>query len=150
MRFKKIYIENYKNLKDFEIVFDEEEFMDIFVGRNGSGKSNLIEAIVKIFRNIYGGKESPQSNFNYKISYEIEGKATIIEWRDGLFYIDESRTGKKQIGNVTLPENVIVYYSGHNETVVNAVKDSEESFRKKIKTGSSSSGVEFAPVVEPR
>ncbi|MCE0734373.1 AAA family ATPase [Halomonas sp. G15] len=143
MRFKRIYIENYKNLKDFSIDFYDPEYIDIFVGKNGSGKSNLIEAIVEIFRNIYGNKEALEVGFNYKISYEIEGKETSIEWRDGLFYIDESSAGKKQVGSVDLPENVIVYYSGHNETIVNAVKDSEESFRKKIKSATSTDSRKF-------
>jgi AAA15 family ATPase/GTPase len=37
-------------MKDFPIAFDGEDFVDIFVGKNGPGKSNFLEAMVDAFR----------------------------------------------------------------------------------------------------
>ncbi len=49
MILKKIHIiTEYKNLKDFKLDFDSESFIDVFVGKNGTGKSNLFEAIIEI------------------------------------------------------------------------------------------------------
>jgi recombinational DNA repair ATPase RecF len=39
MRLRSVWISAYKNLSDFSIAFDSGSFVDIFVGRNGSGKS---------------------------------------------------------------------------------------------------------------
>jgi recombinational DNA repair ATPase RecF len=43
-----VYISEYKNLKDFNLSFNENSFIDVFVGKNGTGKSNLFEALIEI------------------------------------------------------------------------------------------------------
>ena len=53
MRLKHITISEYKNLKDFSLDFEGESFLDVFVGKNGTGKSNLFEALIEIFRQLY-------------------------------------------------------------------------------------------------
>lgn len=53
MRLKSLFIDNYKNLKNCTLDFDGTSFVDVFVGKNGSGKSNLFEALMEIFRHIY-------------------------------------------------------------------------------------------------
>ncbi len=53
MRLKSLTIGQYKNLKDFTLGFDGGSFVDVFVGKNGSGKSNLFEALIQIFRHPY-------------------------------------------------------------------------------------------------
>jgi predicted ATPase len=54
MRIKYLKIEQFKNLKDFELNLQSNS-NDIFVtvGKNGTGKSNLLEALVLIFRNLF-------------------------------------------------------------------------------------------------
>ncbi len=54
MRLDKLHIPNYKDnsLRNFTIDFDEGRSTTVLIGRNGSGKSNLIEAIVEIFRDL--------------------------------------------------------------------------------------------------
>lgn len=41
-----VHISDYKNLKDFTLSFDNDSFLDVFVGKNGTGKSNLFEALI--------------------------------------------------------------------------------------------------------
>lgn len=50
MRLKYIFISECKNLKNFELNFDGNSFIDVFAGKNGTGKSNLFEALIGIFR----------------------------------------------------------------------------------------------------
>ena len=52
MRLKSIYISQYKNLRNFILNFDGASFIDVFVGKNGTGKSNLFEALIEIFRHV--------------------------------------------------------------------------------------------------
>jgi recombinational DNA repair ATPase RecF len=52
MRLKRVFISHYKNLRDFTLNFDGDSFIDMFVGKNGTGKSNLFEALAEIFRHI--------------------------------------------------------------------------------------------------
>jgi recombinational DNA repair ATPase RecF len=53
MRLKSVYISQYKNLKNFDFAFDGNSFIDVFVDKNGTGKSNLFEALIEIFRYLY-------------------------------------------------------------------------------------------------
>ena len=46
MRLQHVHISDYKNLKDFTLSFDNDSFLDVFVGKNGTGKSNLFESII--------------------------------------------------------------------------------------------------------
>ena len=48
MRIRKISIEKYKNLVNFECEFSDSN-ISAFIGNNGSGKSNLLEVITEVF-----------------------------------------------------------------------------------------------------
>jgi len=66
MRLDRLSIPNYRNLRLFEIDFYELQPTTVLIGRNGSGKSNLIEAIVEIFRELeLGGAPG----FAYQLQY---------------------------------------------------------------------------------
>jgi len=52
MRINKLMIAEFKNLKNFFIDFDENSFTTVIVGQNGAGKSNILEALIIIFRDL--------------------------------------------------------------------------------------------------
>ncbi|MGZ8159743.1 MAG: AAA family ATPase [Methylobacter sp.] len=58
----------FKNLENVRIDFDDDNLMTVIVGRNGSGKSNVLEALVAIFRNLDLGEAPP---FAYEIRYKL-------------------------------------------------------------------------------
>ncbi|MCW8895487.1 AAA family ATPase [Sulfurimonas sp.] len=128
MRLKYVFIKEYKNLKEFEITFDGSSFIDVFVGKNGSGKSNFFEALIKIFHHL---QDDEGTGFDYEIVYEIDGKDIKIEWKEEKRFINDKE--QKSLGKTLFPDNVIVYYSGHNKKVSNLIKQYEASFSKKIK-----------------
>jgi recombinational DNA repair ATPase RecF len=49
MRLKSVHIDQFKNLKIFKLNFNGSSFIDVFVGKNGAGKSNTILPKVYIF-----------------------------------------------------------------------------------------------------
>lgn len=129
MRIKELYIKGFKNLKEFKIDFDTKSPYTLLVGRNGTGKSNLLEAITRIFRDLDLRRIS---DFYYRIAYEINGREVVIdygsEWVEPpgpsgmilkpkpLIYIDgkQIRTKvfyRKEAYNY-LPKHVFGYYSG--------------------------------------
>lgn len=133
MRLKSLYIGQYKNLRDFTLTFDGDSFIDVFVGRNGTGKSNLFEALIEIFRHIYEyDKTREEIDFNYRIAFENVGRQTEIGWTSGRLDINGRK--RKTIGKTPLPENMLIYYSGHNDTVKDLVEKYETTFRRRIKT----------------
>jgi energy-coupling factor transporter ATP-binding protein EcfA2 len=71
-------ISQYKNLKDFALNFDGNSFIDVFVGKNATGKSNLFKALIKIFRHIVEfDREKAEPSFNYRLKYEIDGRGSL-------------------------------------------------------------------------
>lgn len=132
MRLISLTISQYKNLRNFSLSFDGNSFIDVFVGKNGSGKSNLFEALTEIFRHLFEyDKEKGNPGFDYTIKYEIDGTKTEISWNAGALTIDGK--ARATLGKTPLPDNVLIYYSGHNTTVVDLVQRYEDSFRKRIK-----------------
>lgn len=130
MRLKHIYISEYKNLKDFNLTFENDCFIDIFVGKNGSGKSNLLEALIEIFRDLF---EKTNIGFDYTISYQIDDQSVKVKKDNESYFINDKVKAQTTIGSIPLPENILIYYSGHNDTITQLVNRYEGSFRRKIK-----------------
>ena len=69
MKVDKLHIRSrFKNLENVQVDFDENHLMTVVVGRNGSGKSNVLEALVAIFRNLDLGEAPP---FSYELIYRL-------------------------------------------------------------------------------
>lgn len=76
MRLDHVTIGEFKNLRDLHVDFDEKSPYTVLVGENGAGKSNLIEALSLIFRNLDLDIEAP---FTYKIRYQCRGHDVEIQ-----------------------------------------------------------------------
>ncbi|MBL4781253.1 MAG: AAA family ATPase [Porticoccaceae bacterium] len=88
MRVDWLYLKDYKNLKEFEVDFDVSSERQVVVGRNGVGKSNVLEALAWIFRDL---DLEEDSGFEYKIRYKCNGAYLKIE----------TKSGKRTKGKVT-------------------------------------------------
>lgn len=107
MKIKKLHIKNYKNL-NADLVHNSD--LIAFIGNNGSGKSNLLEAISHIFRSLY--KSSYKVDFDYTIEYETSKLSRVKIEKKGSqrnFFVNE-----KTVIDITpyLPQKVIAIYSG--------------------------------------
>ena len=76
MRLDEVTIGEFKNLRDLHVDFDEGSPYTVLVGENGSGKSNLIEALALIFRNLDLDVEAP---FSYHIKYQCRDQDIEIK-----------------------------------------------------------------------
>lgn len=133
MRLNSVFISQYKNLKNFTLALGASSFIDLFVGKNGSGKSSLFEALIEIFRHLdQFGTVGNDISFDYKLNYEVEGQDTEVEWKAGKLRINHDED-RKTLGQTPFPDNVLIYYSGHNNTVSELVADYETKFRGRIK-----------------
>lgn len=133
MRLKHLHIiGEYKNLKDFKLDFDGTSFIDVFVGKNGTGKSNLFEAFLEIFKHLYDNNYPIR--FNYKLYYEIRDRNVEIHWEDPNWQnrLDNNDKVAVPIAPSYLPSNLLIYYSGHNDTIGNFIEDFNETHREKL------------------
>ncbi|MBA8051425.1 AAA family ATPase [Klebsiella michiganensis] len=61
----------FKNLKDVTIDFEQSEWVTVVIGWNGTGKSNVLEALAIIFRELIGYKKTPRIDFAFELVYRI-------------------------------------------------------------------------------
>lgn len=135
MRIDKLWIKNFKNLKDFEIDFDEDQMTTALIGQNGAGKSNLIEAIVIIFRDLDLGQPSA---FSYKLAYLCRGYKIQITFdaekksNRTVITVDDNKISfskfKKESHVKYLPKHVFAYYSGPSNRLENHFDKHQKKF----------------------
>src|SRR5436309_1395014 len=78
MKLRQLWISHFKNLSNFEIRFDEddEDLTTVILGGNGTGKSNLLEALAVIFRDL---DLVNRTTFEYYLAYECRGHHIEID-----------------------------------------------------------------------
>lgn len=124
MRIDKLAIRSpWKNLEGLEVDFNEGCDVAVIIGRNGSAKSNLLEAIITIFRNI---DLSEPALFSYEIEYHINDAHVLVQADVG--QQPRAMSNGKKISLVALkfdwtPKYVVGYYSGVSDRF-------EELFRR--------------------
>src|SRR5450759_1508401 len=116
MRLISLEIAHFKNLHDFRIEFDSGASTSVLVGRNGAGKSNLLEALTIIFRDLELGETS---SFDYVLEYQCRGARVRVEANPRerpRATVDDASVPYRQLGQVRgtrfLPNYVFGYYSG--------------------------------------
>jgi ABC-type Mn2+/Zn2+ transport system ATPase subunit len=135
MRLKSIFISEYKNLKNFSLKFENDDFLELFVGKNGSGKSNFFEAIIEVFKHLFeSDKKQAELGFNYNVSYEIEGEEIKVSFANGDFTFNDKK--RKTTSGLKLPDNVLIYYSGQNNTVEQLLTKYKNNFKLNVKSAS--------------
>ncbi|OEF42914.1 chromosome segregation protein SMC [Vibrio cyclitrophicus 1F289] len=74
--------QRFKNLKNVSIDFEEEEWITLVIGWNGTGKSNVLEALALLFRDLIMGKndknEKDKPSFTYTLRYFCHDKEIEI------------------------------------------------------------------------
>jgi len=135
MKIERIHIKNrYKNLNDFIFDFEREKWEMVLIGVNASGKSNFIEAIFIIFRDL--DLECPPINketgkvLEYNIKYNCRGVDIEIDYSSSngySFIIDGAKKISKnhffKNKDKYLPSHVFTYYSGLSDRLINLYKD---------------------------
>lgn len=109
MKLKTINIEHYKNLKN-EFSFEQNNGYISLIGLNGSGKSNLLEAISLIFSRLIGiNAQQPFPRFS--LSYDI---------REHEINISDVDSDASKLNDNDLPASVIACYSGEDNRLWNS------------------------------
>lgn len=151
MKLDFIHISSFKNLQDFSFDFDESAtgLVTVLLGQNGTGKSNLLEALVVIFRDLFLGSET---NFTYDLRYTLDNggtrvsvrnrpdesrrqRFTFIVVRDGE-EIPVSRTALKEgEGHRWLPHHLFAYYSGPSDRLEEHFREHQRRFYRDLLDG---------------
>jgi len=146
MHLQRIKIGAFKNLKDVEIGFSEvfqsangESEKAIrshaVIGQNGTGKSNLIEAIITLFRDVDLDREA---GFDYELDYSIRGikvqlKADLAKQKRPFVWVDGKKESQGYLleHKELLPSHIFAYYSGRNERLEALFQEHQRRFNRR-------------------
>ncbi|MGE8670148.1 MAG: AAA family ATPase [Achromobacter mucicolens] len=163
MQLLRIRIPSFRNLRGLDISFEthlqaaasapadaqpKPIRSHALIGQNGTGKSNLIEALITIFRDVDLDREAA---FDYTLEYSIRGHAVRIEadtskqkrpyvWVDGdrvsQEYLTKNDTPGKESpdhrrGPRLLPTHIFAYYSGRNERIEVLFQEHQRRFNQR-------------------
>lgn len=114
MRIIHFKIREFKNLKEVEFSFENPKGLAIFVGCNGCGKSNLLEALSYIFEDINSPERFAEEMFEYELEYlDSHGSRCCAKHVKG----ESSRVVKRFHDNAPILESlsaVAVYNGDYN------------------------------------
>ncbi|MCE7585386.1 AAA family ATPase [Vibrio fluvialis] len=167
MQLRYLAIPQFRNLRNLEVSFASElepvsgALADVtgtvpakrirshaLIGQNGTGKSNLIEALITIFRDIDLDREAA---FDYTLEYEIRGhivriQADTAKQKRPYVWVDGDRVSQEYLikndladkvpqderrGPRLLPTHIFAYYSGRNERIEQLFREHQRRFNKR-------------------
>ena len=153
MQLQRIQIGNFRNLRGLEINFATHLKPSAgsvphatpvpirshaLIGQNGTGKSNLIEALVTIFRDVDLDRDAA---FDYELDYTIRGyavriKATVGEQKRPYVWVNDKTESQGYLlrNRELLPSHVFAYYSGRNERMEALFRDHEQRFTRRMES----------------
>ena len=136
MKLKSLYIEKYKNLSPLTIDFEAGNGLTMLVGNNGSGKSNVLEAISGIFHDLFKGKDSRKIKCDYKLVYTLNEVNCKIERTDGFLRCYGPKFKRREYFiEENAPNNIIGLYSGEEDRLWTSFYESYyKAYIKRIKT----------------
>lgn len=146
MQLVRIQIAKFRNLRGLDIAFnqhfessegDEQKLIQshALIGQNGTGKSNLIEALITIFRDVDLDRDAA---FDYELEYLIRDRAVRIKadlaaqkrpyvWIDG----QAESQGYLLRNRELLPSHIFAYYSGRNERIEALFQEHQRRFNRR-------------------
>lgn len=136
MKLKSLYIKKYKNLSPLTIDFESGSGLTMLVGNNGSGKSNVLEAISGIFHDLFKEKDGRKITCDYKLEYNLNDINCVIEQTNGTLrcYGDKFKR-RDYFVEKNAPNNIIGLYSGEEDRLWTSFYETYyKSYIKRIKT----------------
>jgi ABC-type cobalamin/Fe3+-siderophores transport system ATPase subunit len=142
MDLKTLHVVDYKNLVDTRLTFETSETPITIIGNNGTGKSNLIEALLHIFVGLYYDRPP---DFDFQLQYEAHNKVVEISRSletggyevmvdGGPLSNTRFREWVREPNQMPpFPSQVFTYYSGTCDRVENIIKKYNRSYLHKLR-----------------
>jgi predicted ATPase len=161
-----LWLEDFKNLKDYTVRFDPAHGLDVVLGWNGTGKSNLFEALVIIFRDLHNWWEKnrwpdkPMTGF--QLSYEVDEQTVEVTWRPGSMKRPDLRLGPISAGKddvtlerikreqLPLPRFVFGYYSGPTNRLAEHFLPMKQAHYDRLREAKADDAKTLAKLLEQR
>lgn len=165
-RLVELWLEDFKNLRDYAIRFNPSQGLDVVLGWNGTGKSNLFEALVIIFRDLNDWCERnrwPDKPMNgFRITYEMDDNIVEVNWRPERMKRPEARKSaiarKTNDANLApikreqlpLPRFVFGYYSGPTNRLAEHFLPMKQAHYDRLREAKADDAKTLAQLLEQR
>lgn len=150
MQLKHLFVRHFRNLRDVALDFSTHLPLapgaaadaqpkpirsHALIGQNGTGKSNLIEALITIFRDIDLDRDAA---LDYALEYGIRGHVVRIEadtekQRRPFVWVDGKAESQGHLlkNRELLPSHIFAYYSGRNERIEALFQEHQRRFNRR-------------------
>lgn len=167
LRLHELWVKRFKNLEDYLVTFDPQHALDVLLGWNGTGKSNLFEVLIAIFRDLHKwqtkDKWTPQEGLEgYRIRYEIDGRLVEIKWdihsrrpvaivaEQHRSKVSEPEFQKCKREEIPLPHFVFGYYSGPSNRFADLFSEPKQDHYDRLLKEKSDDEATLARLLEQR
>ncbi|XLP07965.1 AAA family ATPase [Alteromonas marina] len=152
MQLKRLVLKAYRNLQGVDIKFAEKFTPSskagvdadkntkrisshALIGQNGTGKSNLMEAVITIFRDVDLDRDAA---FDYILEYSIRGfevkvEADLAKQKRPYVWVNGKSESQGYLLRNTelLPSHIFAYYSGRNERMEALFQEHQRRFNRR-------------------
>lgn len=115
MRINKLWVKDFRNIKNQNFDFTGHKGLTLLIGNNGSGKSNLLELISYIFDGLISGdkKKFPSE---FKIEWMLSDRTVVYaaEYKDGTLMKTIDGIKEDARNKVVYPKRIVAIYSGES------------------------------------
>lgn len=166
-RLVELWLENFKNLVNYTVSFDPSQGLDVLLGWNGTGKSNIFEALVIIFRDLHSWVEKnhwPKKPMKaFRLSYEMDEQAVEVTWHPGQTRRPELKKGpiarnatdraplesiKRE--QLPLPRFVFGYYSGPTNRLAEHFLPMKQAHYERLRQATADDAKTLSELLEQR
>ena len=166
-RLIELWLEDFKNLKDYTVRFDRAQSLAVILGWNGTGKSNLFEALIIIFRDLHEWWDKnrwPDKPMNgFRLSYEMDEHTVEVAWRPGQMKrpdlkrgpsaqkeTDEASVERIRREQLPLPRFVFGYYSGPTNRLAEHFLPTKQAHYERLRVAAADDPKTLAKLLEQR
>lgn len=132
MKINYLEIIGYKNLENIFFNFEDDTAVHALIGNNGSGKSNVLEALAIIFSSVYLKKQD-EISFAFVVDYTIDEDKYSLSNKEGFSLLKNGKRVAQKDFSTSLPNNLFLYYCGETMRLKEIADYNDASFEKALK-----------------
>lgn len=115
MRINKLWVKEFRNIKNEKFDFSGHNGLTLLIGNNGSGKSNLLEFVSYVFDGLISNDKKKFPS-DFEIEWTLSDRTVVyaVEYKDGT--LNKTIDGVKEDARnmVVYPKRIVAIYSGES------------------------------------
>lgn len=115
MRINKLWVKEFRNIKNAAFDFSGHKGLTLLIGNNGSGKSNLLEFISYIFDGLISNDKKKFPS-DFEIEWTLSDRTIVYaaEYKDGSLKKTIDGVKEDARNKVVYPKRIVAIYSGES------------------------------------